>query len=165
MALPIVDQWHLTGPGATHVSHANGSWDFRYRLRRAGFHKVTWSVTSNPVSESGNYTFNWDYSGFHGWYDVTAFLTSSDGNRLVDASSLRCCSTPSAGFHYNGSFTFAGVNTGDKIGFTMGGSNFDRYNVLRGKLHLTQAVPGPASILLLACGLGFIGLMRRCRTV
>ena len=158
-AVPLVDPWTISGPGTTSSTQtAFNEWALDYSLNGAGFNDVTWTVSGGPVSTDGDYTFDWNYSGFHAFFAVTAFLISSDGTTLVDVGPQNCCTAPSGGFNYNGSYTFAGVSAGDLIGFTLGGSNFDSNNVLSGTLTLTQDVPAPAPLALI--GLGLLALAR-----
>lgn len=153
-AVPIVDPWTISGPGTTSATGGGGTWDLSYHLNPAGFSTVQWVVTGGPVTDDGDYALDWIYSGFHAFFQVEAFLTTSTGTTLVNVGPANCCAPPSGGFSYAGSYTFAGVSAGDTIGFIMGGENFDSNNVLQGNLHLVQTnVPAPAGLMLMLLGL------------
>jgi hypothetical protein len=112
---------------------------------------------------AGDYRFDWDYSGFHAFFQVTAFLSAFDPGGttpIYSAGPVNCCASPSNGFNESGTYTFLGLSAGDTFGFTMGGSNFDSDNRLIGTLDLTQ-VPEPASVLLLGLGYGALAAQRR----
>lgn len=151
--------WTITGPGTTGVSGGNVTTDLSYNLDPAGFSTVSWTA-STVAQRNGTYTIDWDYSGFHGFFAVTAFLNSfSPVTQLVSTGPENCCTSPSGGFSYSGSTTFA-VMAGDVFGFTMGGSNFDTTNILRGTLSVA-AVPLPGAFGLAALGLGALGFAKR----
>ncbi len=160
-AVPIAN-WSVSGPGTTDVEQIANVADISYSLNPAGFSDVSWAVTA-VAGEAGDYTFDWNYSGFHAFFQVTAFLSSSLGDTLVNAGPQNCCSSPSAGFNFDGTYTFTGLNAGDTFGFTFGGSNVDRNNVLRGNLNLVQhvATPEPASIAILAMALLGLSFAKR----
>lgn len=154
-----IGAWTLSGPGVTSVSGANDSPTFTYALNPAGFDTVTWTASAE-VLESGTYEFDWNYSGFHAFFNVTAFLnTTNPFSNLVDEGPENCCTSPSAGFDFSGNTSFA-VTAGDTIGFTFGGSNFDSNNQLNGTL-IIEAVPLPATGLMLLAGVGGMVAMRR----
>ncbi|GAB5390429.1 MAG: hypothetical protein Alpg2KO_33970 [Alphaproteobacteria bacterium] len=149
--------WSISGPGSSSVAQSGNMTTFNYELS-PGF-SGTWTASAT-VLESGTYSYDWDYTGFHSYFRVTAFLeTTSPVATLVDAGPESCCTAPSAGFSYSGSDSFA-VTAGDIIGFKLGGSHFDSAKVLKGELKIS-AVPVPAAGFLLVGALGGLGLMRR----
>ena len=95
------------------------------------FQDQTWTfskTTNEGIPEVVPYT----YTGFHAYFQVRvhldAFVTHSDGFtstvRLVDGGPVNCCTPPSGGFSYTGSYRFD-PQAGDTYGFKVGGSNFD----------------------------------------
>lgn len=154
--------WTITGPGTLSTSTpAINQTDLTYNLNPAGYNTNTWTVTG-AATQAGNYTFDWVDSGFYAYFNVQTFLTAN-GTTLVNAGPANCCSTPSGGFNYSGSYTFHNVAAGDLMTFTMGGSNFDSNNVLSGTLALSQTnnVPEPSGLALLAVGLGGLAVSLR----
>lgn len=156
-----IGSWTISGPGTTSISGTDGSPTFNYSLAPAGFNTVTWTASATVLT-SGQYAFDWDYSGFHAFFDVTAFLnTINPTSSLVAAGPENCCTAPSAGFNYSGTTGFA-VTAGDTIGFAFGGSNYDSNNVLSGTLTISQ-IPVPATGLLLLSAFAGVGLYQRRR--
>ncbi len=146
--------WTIAGPGTlTTTTPAIHETDLSYNLNPAGFSTQTWTVTG-VAAQAGNYSFDWVDSGFYAYFNVKTFLTAN-GTTLVNAGPANCCTAPSAGFNYSGSYTFNNVAAGDLLTFTVGGSNGDSNNVLSGTLALTQTnnVPEPSGLALLALGL------------
>ncbi len=101
----------------------------------------------------GSITVPWRYTGFHAFAGVTVGLRAvviRDGDTevssevLVDAGPQSCCTTPSAGFDYTGSATFA-VQAGDVYGFELTGTNGDSNDTLKGQLILGTQVPTSCS--------------------
>ncbi len=153
-AAPIV--WTITGPGTTSATNVDLVSTLNYSL--SGF-SGTWQVRGTAV-DGGDYTFDWDYSGFHSFFRVTAFLNTTEGDTLVSAGPASCCSEPSAGFSYDGRYTFTGVSAGSVIGFNLGGSHGDSARALNGTLRLTY-VPTPGSAAL--AGLALVALAAASR--
>lgn len=151
--------WTISGPGTTSVSGSDISPVFTYDYARPNFNAVTWTAEA-MVLESGTYSFDWNYTGFHAFFAVTASLgTTNPTSTLVSAGPNDCCTTPSAGFNYSGRTSFD-VTAGETIGFVFGGDNNDRNNVLRGTLTITS-VPTPAAGFMLLSVIGAAGFVAK----
>jgi len=99
----------------------------------------TWTF-QDTAATTGTLTFNWQYIGFHSFFEVTAMAQVFSGSNVVTLSSagpVDCCTTPSAGFNVQGTGTIA-VTAGTPFGFTVGGSNGDSDSVLNGTLVISS---------------------------
>ncbi|MDO9092801.1 MAG: hypothetical protein Q8R98_08110 [Rubrivivax sp.] len=157
-AAPVV--WAITGPGTTSALQAGVTATLSYNHSPAS--TGTWQVRGTAV-EAGDYSFDWNYSGFHAFFRVTAFLGSTDGDTLVNAGPESCCTEPSAGFNYSGSYTFTGLTAGEVFGFNLGGSHSDSDRRLIGSLLLTQTsmVSAPGTLALAGLALLALGASTR----
>ena len=90
--------WTITGPGTSSASQTGNTAALNYsQPGSAGFASQTWAIRA-VADTSGSFDFDWDYTGFHSYFQVTAFLTTTLGDTLVNAGPTNCCSSPSAGF-------------------------------------------------------------------
>lgn len=156
MAAQADSAWTGSGPGTISVSGMQMSYSLN---GPAVWSTQTWTFDTT-ASTTGTRTLNYDYSGFHAFFEVRAFLNAfvthnsvTTYTSLVNAGPANCCSTPSNGFHYTGSVTL-NVQGGDTYGFTMGGSNYDSTSVLSGTL--TLSVPKNPTATAVACSPGSI---------
>ena len=70
-ATPIA--WSISGPGIATATQADAvTWDMHYDARGYGVTRVY--TVSGVAADAGDYTFNWNFSGFHSWYLATASL-------------------------------------------------------------------------------------------
>jgi hypothetical protein len=159
-AAPIV--WTIAGPGTTSASNAGGTSMLGYDNPGLFSSTQVWEVRG-VAAEAGDYVFDWDYTGFHSFFRVTAFLNTTEGDTLVSAGPESCCTEPSAGFSYDGRYTFASVAAGDTIGFNLGGNHFDATRAMSGTLTLTR-VSAPGSMALAGLGLLALGAATRRRS-
>ena len=99
----------------------------------------TWSF-QDTAATTGTLTFNWQYVGFHAFFEVTALLQVYSGSNVItlyQPAEQNCCTSPSAGFNASGTGTIP-VTAGTPFGFTVGGSNGDSNSVLNGTLYITN---------------------------
>ena len=128
--------WTGSGPGTVSVANSAGAASLTYSLNRGccDFDARTWDFTTT-ASKRRTIAQPWSYSGFHAYFNVTVTVDAVVNGvvvaTLLNAGPENCCTTPSAGFGYNGSYTFD-VRPGDTYGFRFGGSNYDSNNVLQG---------------------------------
>jgi hypothetical protein len=107
----------------------------------------TWSF-STTAGANGTVPVPYHWTGLHAWFNVTARLDAVvirgasviSTTNLVNAGPEVCCTTPSNGFDYAGTANFT-VQTGDKYGFVLRGSNGDFNDFLRGELTIGTVVP------------------------
>jgi hypothetical protein len=101
------------------------------------FRAVTFS---NIAPASGNVTFDWDYSGFHAFFNAEIYFevfaeTSAGRQTLV----VIPAGTPGGGgFNQTGTVTNWPIEEGMEWGIVIGGSNFDTNSVLRGTLAISN---------------------------
>lgn len=148
-----LQNWTAVGPGTKTVTPSSGpssTATFQYALNgSAVWSPQTWEYRTTAAT-TGPVTFNWNYSGYHAFFQVRVFLrVFADGPSgrqtitLVSAGPVNCCSSPSGGFNYSGSTTF-NVNAGYAFGIQAGGQNFDSDSRLLGKIDLSTFNAGPS---------------------
>ena len=150
-------QWNWTsGPGTLTSTQTDNVASLTETNPNSAFGQSVWTVSALAV-DGGDYTFDWQFSGFFAFFQVTAGLRAIDNSGttgILAAGPQSCCTTPSAGFNYLGTYTFSGISAGETIRFQTYGENFDSNRTMNSTLTLTQ-VPEPASIALV--GLALLG--------
>jgi hypothetical protein len=139
--------WTATGPGTTSITPSSGattSATFSYDLPgTAGFSPNAWTFAVTAVDD-GMATFDWNYSGFHSFFQVRVGLkVFADGpsgqvvQTLLNLGPVNCCDPPSAGFNFSGTASIE-VHSGYAFGIITSGSHFDGTHVLQGAVQLTN---------------------------
>lgn len=131
--------WTGSGPGTVTVVADGTSGDaiLEYSASNIGYSTNTWTLETT-ASSAGTILLPWSYTGFHAYFNVTAyaeaFVTSNGVTTtipLVSAGPANCCSSPSAGFSFSGNLELT-LQAGDSYGFRFGGANFDSNNIFLG---------------------------------
>jgi hypothetical protein len=144
--------WTGSGTGTTKVVSDGAKADPEFTYDSLGPASGAWTYSA-VAGSARSVPVKWDYSGLHAWYQVRVSLerfVSRGGvdvfkESLVNAGPAVCCTTPSDGFTYAGTSTFA-VQKGDVYGFRMAGSNGDANRILRGSLKLQEVDSTPPAI-------------------
>ncbi len=138
--------WAAGGPGAvTLVSDGSGADpEMSYAQHGSTFSTRTWEF-STTAAQTGPVTLNYQYGGYHAFFQVRVFLQAFVGGSavtLINDGPVNCCTSPSGGFNYSGTYTF-NVTAGQTYGFRFGGSNFDSDSRLLGTFKLPGFSPPP----------------------
>lgn len=107
------------------------SYDVNLDTQRGVSHRT--AIFEVEVPASGTVEFDWEYTGFHSFYNAFAELTVRSGsttNVLVDDDDSIFSS-----FTFMGSASIA-VTEGDSLQFEVGGSNFDKDTRLKGDVKI-----------------------------
>lgn len=129
--------WTASGPGSVVTTDADIGDDqqaqFTYFLNPAGFSTRSWEFKTT-ASSTGQVTINYNWAGFHAFFQVTTGLETIDANgntTIIADGPVNCCTPPSNGFNYSGQVVLDTV-AGQQYGFKLSGSNFDSNNTLQG---------------------------------
>ena len=148
MASPVVaaPTWSAAGPGTVNVTDADqgddGQAQFTYLINPAGFSTRQWTFLATATT-TGPVTIDYDWTGFHAFFQVTTGLVAVDGGgetTLIADGPVNCCTPPSGGFSYSGQVTLNTV-AGEQYGFKVSGSNFDSNNQLGGTFTINAVGP------------------------
>lgn len=155
--------WNISGPGATSATQVDAdSWTTHYDQPGYGATR-TW-VVSGVAGADGDYSFDWNFSGFHSWYMASASLQAELNGSITDT--LFPWSGVAGGFNVSGAYTFDDVHGGDILGFVIQGYNYDSSAIIVGDLALDQTseIPEPSTLALLGLSLGGLAVARRRKT-
>ena len=138
-----LEHWSNTGisEGTTATDPVSGPTDraeFSYNVDLGNpgggvtFRTTEWSVVSD---HAGLVSINWDYSGFHSYFDTEVYLeifaeTTSGTNRVVLVNEPN-----SGGFDYSGTVVIL-AEAGMPFGFIAGGGNYDTISRIQGTVGL-----------------------------
>ena len=134
--------WTAGGPGVTSATVAPNDVLLSYNHTPSGYDYQTWTYTSTAVA-TGNFTFNWTYTGFHSSYDVTqhleAFANGPTGATVVQLVNVYIWGN-AGHFSHSGTTTLP-LTAGYTWGLRPAGRHSDFSQILLGTVHLTEAIP------------------------
>lgn len=147
----------LSGPGTLTSTQSGNVASLTETNPNSAFGQSVWTVTG-VAADAGDYTFDYQFSGFFAFFNVTAGLRAIDdagthGILAEGPASCGACNPPSGGFNYTGSYTFTGLSAGETIKFQWYGQNGDSNRTMNSTLTLTQDVPEPMSLALVGIAL------------
>ena len=134
--------WTGSGSGTTVVVSDGSSAPAEFTYNNPGSFSGSWEFKTTAAS-AGTHTLDWDYSGLHSFFQVTAtldaFVNATTVNLVNAGPTEDCppCTSPSNGFAFSGTETFI-VGAGDMYGFRMSGSHFDSAGLMSGTLTVDE---------------------------
>jgi hypothetical protein len=133
--------WTGTGPGIITTTVLPTDVILSYNHTPSGYSYQTWIYTTTAVT-TGNYTFNWNYSGLHSWFMVTqhleAFANGPLGETVVQLVNV-FIGGDAGNFNFTGT-TVLPLTAGYTWGVRPAGQNGDSSQILFGTVHLTDPV-------------------------
>jgi uncharacterized repeat protein (TIGR01451 family) len=132
-----LQNWSAAGPGTTTITPSSGtasSAAFGYALTGSSVHSPQSWTFSVPAVADGTASFNWQYSGYHAYFQAVAGLQAfADGPSGRTIVTLRA-SQPSSGGFSAGGLTSIAVHGGYSFGVIASGSNNDQDLQLNGTI-------------------------------
>jgi len=114
-------------------------YDFHYP-EPPQYDQQTWTYTTNAVA-SGNITFDWTYTGFHSYFQISegleAYANGPTGPTVIIPLASGSCPGDCPTFSYNGTVTLPLI-AGYTWGIRASGKNFDTARTLQGTITLTN---------------------------
>ena len=106
------------------------------------YDQQTWTYTTNAVA-SGNLTFDWTYTGFHSYFQISegleAYANGPTGPTVIIPLASGSCPESCPSFSYNGTVTLPLI-AGYTWGIRASGKNYDYSRTLQGTITLTNPV-------------------------
>ena len=106
------------------------------------YDQQTWTYTTNAVA-SGNVTFDWTYTGFHSYFQISealeAYANGPTGPTVIIPLASGSCPESCPTFSYNGTVTLPLI-AGYTWGIRASGKNYDYHRTLQGTITLTNQV-------------------------
>ncbi len=137
ISVTVTDSTNTSASAAFQVAATPSSSCISFGYSATGF-SGQWTFQNNAAT-TGTAAFNYQYTGFHAFFEVTAALQVFAGSNTVtlyNAGPVDCCTSPSGGFNVQGTGTI-NVTAGAPFGFIASGSNADEDDVLNGTLIIT----------------------------